>query len=400
MTDPTSTKPEGRRPRRVLIAGAGVAGLEAAFALRDLAGDRVTLTLLADTDRYVERPMAVAEPFTTGHARHYALADLAGAAHAELVTGALRAVDPEGHQVMTEDGSRLTYDELILCLGARLEHPYAHTSRFDDSHLDDLLHGLVQDVEGGYVRRLAIVVPAPMPWPLPPYELALMAAERAWEMRAEMQVTVLTPETAPLAVFGAAASHEVSRLLADRGIDVVTSAHCEIPEAQRIVVHPGGRVIAADRIVSLPTLIGPSIEGLPADGNGFIPIDEYGRVPGVTGVWAAGDATDYPLKHGSVAAQLADTVAAGVAAAAGADVRSDPFSPTLEGVLLTGGRPRAIHGRPATLAPDTSAMAELDRRQASPKIAARHLTPRLREAAPMPGLTAATRGRSARPPAG
>ena len=44
---------------QVLIAGAGVAGLEAAFALRELAGDRVSVTLLAPNSDFIYRPLAV-----------------------------------------------------------------------------------------------------------------------------------------------------------------------------------------------------------------------------------------------------------------------------------------------------------------------------------------------------
>ena len=50
----------------VLIAGGGVAGLEALLALRDLAGDRVDLRLLAPEAEFVYRPMAVGEPFGRG----------------------------------------------------------------------------------------------------------------------------------------------------------------------------------------------------------------------------------------------------------------------------------------------------------------------------------------------
>ena len=219
---------------------------------------------------------------------------------------------------------------------------YEHTTGFDDAHMDDLLHGLVQDVEQGYVKRLAIVIPAPMPWPLPAYELALMASERAWDMGADMDITVLTPETSPLEIFGTKASHDLSQLLSERRIDVVTSAYCEVPKAKTIVVHPGGKSLEADRIVSLPSLSGPRIVGLPQDGNGFIPIDEFGRVVGVESVWAAGDATDYPVKQGGVAAQLADVSAGSIAAAVGIDLEPQPFDPTLEGVLLTGGTPRRL----------------------------------------------------------
>lgn len=384
MPQPTSTPTtQAPRPHRVVIVGAGVAGLEATFALRELAGAQVALTILSDVEHYVDRPMTVAEPFTAGQARHYPLAPLAAAAGAELVHGELRAVDPESRRVATAGGAVLGYDELIVCPGARRQHRYEHTTRFEDDRLDEVLHGLVQDVEGGYVRRLAVIVPAPMPWPLPAYELALMASERAWEVGVDMDTIVFTPETSPLRAFGAEASRELSRLLAERRIDVVTSAYCEVPQAQTIIVHPGNASVHAERIVSLPALVGPAIQGLPQDGSGFIPVDEYGRVTGVPVVWAAGDATDYPVKQGTVAAQLAETVAAGVAAAAGAEVRVAPFAPVLEGVLLTGGRPRYIQGRTDPLGHDTSEVHALDSHR-PPKIAARHLRAHLREIAPTP----------------
>jgi 2-polyprenyl-6-methoxyphenol hydroxylase-like FAD-dependent oxidoreductase len=56
-------------PLQVLIAGAGVAGLEAALALDALAGEAVAVTLLDPAEHFEYRPMAVAEPFSLGHAR-------------------------------------------------------------------------------------------------------------------------------------------------------------------------------------------------------------------------------------------------------------------------------------------------------------------------------------------
>jgi sulfide:quinone oxidoreductase len=244
--------------------------------------------------------------------------------------------------------------------------------------MDELLHGLVQDIEGGYLHRLAIVVPGPMPWPFPAYELALMASERAWDMQTELELTLLTPERSPLELFGAHASHEVAKLLSDRRIEVVTSAYCEIPHSQLVVVHPGGRSIAADRIVAFPQLVGPDVKGLPSDGGGFIPVDEYGRVRGVQWVWAAGDGTDQPLKLGGVAARLADTAAETIAAAAGVahDVR--PFSPVVEGILMTGGTARYLRATPPGPTSDgESVFTELARGVMPPKIAARYLGPHL-----------------------
>ena len=50
-------------PHRVLVAGSGVAGLEALLALRKLAKDRVELELLCPQQVLNYRPLTVAEPF-------------------------------------------------------------------------------------------------------------------------------------------------------------------------------------------------------------------------------------------------------------------------------------------------------------------------------------------------
>src|SRR5215212_4595510 len=59
MTQPTDTS-------RILIVGGGVAALETLLALRDLAEDRVALTLVAPEAAFTYRPMRVAEPFALG----------------------------------------------------------------------------------------------------------------------------------------------------------------------------------------------------------------------------------------------------------------------------------------------------------------------------------------------
>jgi sulfide:quinone oxidoreductase len=374
----------------VLIAGGGVAGLETALALRDMAGDRVALSILAPTDEFVYRPMSVAEPFASGWPQHFRLVELANAASAVLVQDALVQVDVPHQQVLTAGGAELSYDALVICLGATVHTCYAHATTVDDAHMDDLLHGLVQDIEGGYVHRLAFVVPSPMPWPLPAYELALMASERAWDRETELSITVLTPEKAPLAIFGHEVSRELTDLLADRKIEVVTSARCEVPDGKTIRIDPGDRSLKFDRIVALPELRGPSIVGLPCDGSGFIPIDEFAAVKEVKQVWAAGDATDFPIKHGGVSAQMAVTAARSIAAVAGGSVEPRKFEPVLDGLLLTGGRPRHLRGRSAGATGVPSEMSRLERNDHAPKIAARYLGPHLAALTP-------TTSRSAQP---
>src|SRR6266516_6220466 len=108
-----------RGPRQVLIAGAGVAALEAALALRALAEDEVSVELVAPEAEFTYRPLAVTEPFRVGEVTRFPLPTLAEAAGARLRTGSVAAVDPERKAVTLEDGRELTYDVLLLALGAR-----------------------------------------------------------------------------------------------------------------------------------------------------------------------------------------------------------------------------------------------------------------------------------------
>ena len=231
---------------------------------------------------------------------------------------------------------------MLVALGARIRARYQYATTIDDRRIDEQLHGLIQDVEGGYVKHLAFVVPPRMAWPLPVYELALMTAVRAYDSNIDLAITILTPEDTPLAVFGGGASQALSTLLAERKIDVITSAYCEIPQPGQIEASPGGRVVHADRVIALPELEGPALPGLPEADDGFIPIDLHCKIRGLEREFAAGDAVEFSIKHGGIASQQADTAAAAIAALAGAAVEPQPFRPTISGILLTGDKPRYI----------------------------------------------------------
>jgi sulfide:quinone oxidoreductase len=327
---------------KAVIAGGGVAALEGALALRDLAGERLSITMLAPDPEFVYRPMTVREPFAYGRAQRYALGEMANEIGVELLEQSFAWVNPAARVAYTDSGDDLPYDALLLALGARIHTRYTHAYTIDDRHLDDILHGLLQDVEGGYVKRLAFVVPARMAWQLPVYELALMTAARALETDAALSITIVTPEESPLAIFGSGASEAVSKLLGEAGIKMVTHAYAEVPQWDTVVVHPEDRRLEFDRVVALPELYGPAVRGLPSGEHGFIPVDVHCKVRDIERVYAAGDATDFALKHGGISAQQADAAAEAIAALAGAPVEPKPFQPIVYGMLLTGGRPRYL----------------------------------------------------------
>ena len=241
----------------------------------------------------------------------------------------------------------LEYDALLLAVGARSEVPYEHVTVFDDAHADDTYRGVVQDIEEGYTHSLALLLPDGPAWPLPVYELALMTAQRAESMwMDELGVDIVTADPEPLAAFGHGASNAVAKLLEAAGVRVHTSSRAEVPESRKLVVQPEGRELNPGRIVAMPRLLGPGIRNVPADHDGFIPIDEHCRVRGLEPrVFAAGDAANLQIKHGGLGAQMADTAAAGIAALAGAEVQVEPLRPVLRGVLYTGAEPLYLTAR-------------------------------------------------------
>ncbi len=311
----------GSHPKlRVVIVGGGVAALETALALRELAPEQTAITVIAPNEEFVYRPMTVREPFAYTAARRYPLARIVHDAGAELLVDELDYVDPERRTIHTKAGEAIEYDALVLALGAHAVPRYKHAITIDDRRMDETLHGLIQDIEGGYLDSLAFVAPGRMAWQLPLYELALMTAGRAYDMQIDLSTTIITPEDSPLAIFGSTASSAIAQRLERAHVKTINSAYVEVPSAGEVVINPGDRHLHVKRVIALPELYGPSIRGIPLGEHGFIRVDPHGRVRDVEGVYAAGDAIDFPIKHGGVGSQQADVAAQSIAALAGASV--------------------------------------------------------------------------------
>lgn len=327
----------------VLIAGGGVAALEAALALEDLAGDGVDVTICSPRPKFLYRPYAVGVPYGVSRVATYWLEPLAAAAGARYRCDSIAAVDRETHLAVTHDGENIPYGELIVCPGTKLLWPVPGAITFWGIADDGDVRSVLSEIRAGTSGRIAFTMPSADSWALPMYELALLCRDQLDRSGDDAELTIVTPEGAPLQIFGRGVTEGVAELLAERRIAVRTGTHPVRFEDGLLETAPAGS-LPFDRVVSLPKVEGRRIRGVPHDPEGFVAIDRHCALLGSDHVYAAGDVTNFPVKQGGIATQQADVAAEAIAASLGADIEPAEFDPVLRGVLWTGGEPRYLQG--------------------------------------------------------
>jgi sulfide:quinone oxidoreductase len=357
------------QPLRVVVAGAGVGGLETMVALRSLVGHRAALTLVAPQDDFTVHALEVFEPFGLGHAQRYPISGLAADLDATFHRDAVVRVERDDRTVQLQSGDELVYDRLVLAVGAFPCPAYEHGLCFTRAHDADAFDAVVDDLRSGRAERIAIVVPPGCTWTLPAYELALMVAALA----APRQLTLVTSEAAPLSAFGAPASEWVRTALRAAGVDLLAGVSATVPEPTTVELSPGA-TLACDRVVHLPRLSGPNCPGVPCDGDGFVLVDDAFRVRDDEDVFAVGDATAGPYKQGGLAAQQADAVAEQIAWQLGAEHLPRPYRPVLRGLVRTADGARYLRAEPPG-EPTSAEVSDECLWWPASKVAARWLTP-------------------------
>lgn len=366
---------------RVLIAGGGVASIEAALALRDLAGDRVEVAIFSPRRDFVYRPYAVGEPYGTAHVSRYDLENLASLCGASFHLDSIASVEADASQVTTHDGEKLPYDYLLIASGTQALWPIPGAITFWGIADELDVEKVIGRLHSGELHSLAFTMPGAGSWSLPLYELALLAETELSKAGVDdVKLTVVTPEEAPLQIFGRRVSAQVGELLGERGIGVLTGRHSIRFEDGQLLTAPGDP-FDVDAVVSLPKLEGRRIRGVPHDPDGFVGVDEHCRVIGRDRIFAVGDATTFPVKQGGVATQQADVAAEAIAADLGCDVEAGVLDPVLRGVLWTGAKPLYLSAHLSGGYGETSSATDEPPWQgdAQHKIVGRYLTPFLGE---------------------
>lgn len=363
---------------RIVIAGGGVAALEAAIALRRLGGDATSPVLVAPNAVFSFRARDVGEPFGKAASLRVPLTDVLGELSIPLVCDRLASVDVASRVVDTVDGRRMAYDGLVVAVGGTPFPAFAHGISFDRTGHPEEFDELLCDIEAGLVTSVAFVVPDASRWTLPAYDLALIL--RSWANRRgrKLDIRIVTAESAPLECFGAAAAREVLRTLRGADIELVCGSEPVLISDTTMTV--SRHWLTVDRIVSLPRLAGPRVRGLPCDADGFLLVGEDGAVPGCPGTFGAGDGSAHPQKHGGLAAQQADRAARAVLRRAGLRIPEPPEPLVLRGALATPDGPLYLEAAAGYGSRDASSTASLQPLWDPPsKVATRWLGPFLED---------------------
>jgi sulfide:quinone oxidoreductase len=312
---------------RVLILGGGFGGLETAFDLRLLAGDRADLTLVSDQDHFLFKPNSIYVPFGLDPKRlEVGLAKPMAKRGIEFVHGHATEIDPDARQVRV-DGRAIPYDQLVIATGAGMraseipglaEHAISMWTPEQMLELREEFERVLAAAKGGDRRHVTFLIPPNNKCAGPLYEIVLMFETwlRRKGGRDSTSITWATYEQGYIQAFGPRLHELVTEEFERRGIEGHTDWVVDSVDSKGVEFHNGER-IDHDLLVAFPPYIASTpFPGLEADDRGFLATDlATRRLQNHPEIYAVGDAGDFPVKQAFLAFLQGDAAAAQIAAA-------------------------------------------------------------------------------------
>ncbi|MCC6394118.1 MAG: FAD-dependent oxidoreductase [Bryobacterales bacterium] len=313
-----------RRPKAVVLGG-GFAGLEAAFFLRHKLHGKADITLVSNRGYFLFKPNLIYVPFGENPEKYRVWIDQpARRKDIEFIESSVEAVDSVRRMVHLPD-FEVPYDYLVIATGAAMraaeipglaDHAVTVWSAEEMLKLREQYRRIVEKArERG--QKLLFVVPPNNLCPGPLYEMAIMTDTwlREQDVRESVEITFTTVEETYLQSLGPRLNTIIIEEFAGRSITGHRRWTVDHVEPGR-VFYSNGESAAFDLLVSFPShAASKSYLSLPRDERGFLQVSPAsGRVESMDRVFAAGDASNYPVKMAFLALLQADAAADHIAA--------------------------------------------------------------------------------------
>ena len=308
--------------KRVVILGAGFAGLELTTRLAEEFGDQIEVVLIDKSDSFVFGFSKLDVMFgrtAPGDARH-PYSDIVKPG-VRFVQTSIRAIDPVSRTVETDAGV-FESDILVVALGADLD-PGATPGLAAGGHEFYTVSGgfaardVLDQFQGG--RVVIGVLSTPYKCPPAPSETALLLheqlVERGLRDRSEIALVIDFPRPIPPSPD---ASEAILSAFAERDIEWHPKREVhELDPARRVALLRDGGEMPYDLFLAVPVHRAPAVvseAGLTVDG--WIPVDKLTFETSYPGVYALGDVAAVGTPRAGVFAEGHAVVAAEHIAAA------------------------------------------------------------------------------------
>lgn len=297
----------------IIIAGAGIAGVPAAYAIKNRLGPNDQVTVVSDKDyfQFVPSNPWLAMGWRERNDIAFPVGPYLEARGIHFVAQGLAQVHGAASQVELTDGSRLHYDYLVLATGAA--PAYGDVDGMDPAqgHVHAVTH-IDQAIETCNAYKEFVKHPGPIVVGGAPgcsilgpmYETAFLldADLRRRGVRERAPITVVTPE--PYAghlglgmetdtrqlLEGALAERDIAHICNAR-IAKITQDTIYVTEYDDSGKEKGSKILPFAFGICTPAFMGIAALSASAgltDGRGFVTVDEYLRSPVHPNVFAAG----------------------------------------------------------------------------------------------------------------
>ncbi len=314
---------------RVVVLGAGFAGLETAFYLRHMLPDRVDLTLVSDRDYFLFKPNTIYIPFGEDPEKlKIPLDEAVRRKDLGFILDRVQGIDADGNKVLLAK-SEVGYDFLVVATGAGMrpeEIPGLKENAVTVWTPEEMLQlragfaKLEEEARGGARQKLLFLVPPNNRCSGPLYEMVMMTDTwlRRQKVRGNVEITWTTYEDGFIQAFGPRLNTVVTDEFDERGIAGHKGFVVTHVEPGRVYYQNGERR-SYDLLVSFPPYIaGQRYPTLPSDQRGFIAVDpDSRRVKHFSNIFAVGDTADFPIKQAFLALLQGDAAADHLAAEIG-----------------------------------------------------------------------------------